>query len=98
MENLYLSLLLLCFINVIAQNDSIKHFVYNPDAGLQYKKNDFQWTTWAFAERLFSPNQPPAPPHLSRLLRKVSDFAHVIYLPRSRKHRQRLARQSYPCP
>ncbi|WP_293893572.1 hypothetical protein [Flavobacterium sp.] len=59
MKNLYLSLLLLCFINSIAQNDSIKHFSYNPDAGLQYKKNDFQWTTWAFAERLFSPNQLP---------------------------------------
>ncbi|RTY90604.1 hypothetical protein [Flavobacterium sp. GT3R68] len=60
MKHLYLSLLLLCFINSIAQNDSIKHFIYNPYAGLQYKKNDFQWTTWAFAERLFSPNQLPA--------------------------------------
>ncbi len=59
MKNLYLSLFLLCFISSIAQNDSIKHFNYNPDAGLQYKKNDFQWTTWAFAERLFSPNQLP---------------------------------------
>ena len=59
MKNLYLSLLLFCFINSIAQNDSIKHFSYNPDAGLQYKKNDFKFTTWAFAERLFSPNQLP---------------------------------------
>ena len=59
MKYLYLSLLLLCFINSIAQNDSIKHFNYNPDAGLQYKKNDFQLTTWGFAERLFSPNLPP---------------------------------------
>lgn len=60
MKYLYLSLLLLCFINSIAQNDSIKHFNYNPDAGLQYKKSDFQLTTWEFAERLFSPNQLPA--------------------------------------
>ena len=60
MKNLHMSLLLLCFVNSIAQNDSIKHFIYNPDAGLQYKKNDFQCTTWAFAERLFSPNQLPA--------------------------------------
>lgn len=55
----YLYLFLFCTINSIAQNDSIKHFSYNPDAGLQYKKNDFQWTTWAFAERLFSPNLTP---------------------------------------
>jgi hypothetical protein len=60
MKYLYQSLLLLCFINSIAQNDSIKHFNYNPDAGLQYKKSDFQLTTWGFAERLFSPNQLPA--------------------------------------
>ncbi|TRX32212.1 hypothetical protein FNW52_17410 [Flavobacterium sp. ZT3R18] len=59
MKYLYLSLFLFCTINTIAQNDSIKHFIYNPDAGLQYKKNDFQWTTWAFAERLFSPNLSP---------------------------------------
>jgi hypothetical protein len=39
MKYLYQSLLLLCFINSIAQNDSIKHFNYNPDAGLQYKNN-----------------------------------------------------------
>lgn len=56
----YLYLFLFCTINSIAQNDSIKHFSYNPDAGLQYKKNDFQWTKWAFAERLFSPNLTPA--------------------------------------
>ena len=40
--------------------DSTKHFNYNPDAGLQFKKGDFQWTTWGFAERLFSPSQYPA--------------------------------------
>ena len=59
MKKIYLSLFLFCTINSIAQNDTIKHFIYNQDAGLQYKKNDFQWTTWAFAERLFSPNQLP---------------------------------------
>ena len=40
--------------------DSSKAFNYNTDAGLQYKKPNFQWTTWAFAERLFSPRQKPA--------------------------------------
>ena len=50
----------LYFINSIAQNDSIKHFSYNLDAGLQYKKNGFTWSTWAFGERLFSPDQLPA--------------------------------------
>jgi len=55
----FLYLFLFCTINTIAQNDSIKRFGYNPDAGLQYKKSDFQWTTWAFAERLFSPNLSP---------------------------------------
>ena len=55
----YLYLFLFCTINTIAQNDTIKHLSYNPDAGLQYKKNDFQWSTWAFAERLFSPNLSP---------------------------------------
>ena len=40
--------------------DSTKHFHYNPDAGLQFNKVDFQWTTWGFAERLFSPSQYPA--------------------------------------
>ncbi len=59
MKKIYLSLFLFCAINSIAQNDTINHFNYNQDAGLQYKKNDFQWTTWAFAERLFSPNQLP---------------------------------------
>lgn len=34
-------------------------FHYNQDAGLQFKKGDFLWTTWAFAERLFSSNQYP---------------------------------------
>ena len=62
-----------CSLNALAQQDSIKPiqqksasslrtqtaFHYNPDAGLQYNNGDFQWTTWAFAERLFSPNQPP---------------------------------------
>ena len=37
-----------------------KSFQYDKDAGLQYKKNGFTWSTWAFAERLFSPNQFPA--------------------------------------
>ena len=35
-------------------------FHYNPDAGLQYRNGDFQWTTWAFGERLFSPAKSPA--------------------------------------
>ncbi|MFV8271538.1 hypothetical protein ACNQGP_16605 [Flavobacterium sp. GT2N3] len=60
MKFIYLFLFVFCTINTIAQNDSKKHFIYNPDAGLQYKKSDFQWTTWAFAERLFSSNQLPA--------------------------------------
>lgn len=44
---------------VFAQ-DSSKVFQYNPDAGLQYRKRDFQCSMWAFAERLFSPSQFPA--------------------------------------
>lgn len=55
----YLYLFLFCTINTIAQNHNEKHFRYNPDAGLQYIKNDFQWSTWAFAERLLSRNLSP---------------------------------------
>ena len=65
---------LLSTFTAFAQQDSIKPiqqktasplytqtgFHYNPDAGFQYKKGDFQWTTWAFAERLFSPSKYPA--------------------------------------
>ena len=47
-----------CF--VATAQDSGKAFHYIPDAGLQFKKADFQWTTWAFAERLFSPSQRPS--------------------------------------
>ena len=35
-------------------------FQYDKDAGFQYKNGDFTWTTWAFAERLFSPDRPSA--------------------------------------
>ena len=35
-------------------------FQYDKDAGFQYKRGDFTWTTWAFAERLFSPDKSPA--------------------------------------
>ncbi|MBU0695234.1 MAG: hypothetical protein KKE39_01725 [Bacteroidetes bacterium] len=65
---------LLSTFTVYAQQDSIAPiqqksantsdkqtgFHYNPDAGLQYNKRDFQWTTWVFAERLFSPSQKPS--------------------------------------
>ena len=68
-----LILFLFCSLNILAQQDSIKQsqqksvspagtqigFHYNPDAGLQYNKGDFQWTTWAYAERLFSQNKYP---------------------------------------
>ena len=52
------TIILYCFS--ATTQDSSKAFQYNPDAGLQYKKGDFQWTMWAFAERLFSPSQKPA--------------------------------------
>lgn len=52
------TIILYCF-SATAQ-DSSKVFHYNLDAGLQFKKADFRWSTWAFAERLFSPNQLPA--------------------------------------
>ena len=29
-------------------------FIFNKDAGLQYVKGDFKWTTWAYAERAFT--------------------------------------------
>lgn len=72
-KNIFLIAFLFCSLNLFAQNDTIKpiekkselslhtktRFHYNLDAGLRYNKGDFQWTTWAFAERLFSPNQPP---------------------------------------
>ena len=35
-------------------------FQYDKDAGLQYKNRDFTLTIWAFAERLFSPDNLPA--------------------------------------
>ena len=58
MRKLFLfSIILYCF--TASAQDSSKAFHYNPDAGIQFKKADFQWTTWAFAERLFSPNQFP---------------------------------------
>ncbi len=47
-----------------AIKDSVKkikeRFQYDLDAGLQYKKGDFTWTTWAFAERLFAGGNPAA--------------------------------------
>ncbi len=52
------TIILYCF-SATAQDNS-KAFHYKPDAGLQFNKSNFQWTTWAFAERLFSPNQLPA--------------------------------------
>ena len=74
MKKSSLILFLFCSLNAPAQQDSIKPiqqkslgpshaqtgFNYNPDAGLQYNKGDFQWTTWAFVERLFSPSKYPA--------------------------------------
>lgn len=70
---IFLIAFLFCSLNSLAQKDTTKPiqqksaspvhtqtgFHYNPDAGLQFKKGDFQWTTWAFAERLFSSNQYP---------------------------------------
>ncbi len=35
-------------------------FQYDKDAGLQFNKGDFTWTTWAYAERLFAGNIKPA--------------------------------------
>ena len=35
-------------------------FQYEKDAGFRYQRGDFSWTTWAFAERLFSPGSRPA--------------------------------------
>lgn len=60
MKYLFFTLSIICSLTAYAQQDTLKHFHYNPDAGLQYYKKDFQWTTWAFAERLFSPSQYPA--------------------------------------
>lgn len=74
MKKIILLSFLFCSGKAIAQQDSIKPIQqnpssslhtqtglhYNPDAGLQYKKGDFQWTTWAYAERLFSPSKYPA--------------------------------------
>ena len=74
MKKLFLIAFVFCTVKALAQQDSIKPiqqksasqlhsqtgFHYNPDAGLQYNKGDFQWTTWAYAERLFSSNQYPA--------------------------------------
>ena len=59
MKKLIFILFLFQYFSAFAQ-DSSKAFQYNPDAGLQFKKGDFQWTTWAFAERLFSPSKYPA--------------------------------------
>jgi len=58
MKKLSLFIIMLFCFSATAQ-DSSKAFHYNPDAGFQYKKRDFQWTIWAFAERLFSPSQKP---------------------------------------
>lgn len=74
MKKIFLITFLFCSVKALAQQDSIKPiqqksasqlhsqtgFYYNPDAGLQFKKGDFQWTTWAYAERLFSPSKYPA--------------------------------------
>jgi len=53
--------IIIIFISLssFGQNSS-NNFHYNPDVGLQFNKGNFQWTTWAFAERLFSHNQQPA--------------------------------------
>jgi len=69
---LVLAILLVTGSHSLAQTDSITRkaavknslnkikegFQYDQDAGLQYKKGDFKWTTWAFAERLFSGGNP----------------------------------------
>ena len=74
MKILFPIVFILTTFTASAQQDSIKPiqqksadtsptptgFHYNPDAGLQYRKGDFQWSTWAFAERLFSPSNSPA--------------------------------------
>lgn len=74
MKKIILLSFLFCSGKALAQQDTIKPiqhksasslhtqtgFHYNPDAGLQYKKGDFQWTTWAYAERLFSPSKYPS--------------------------------------
>jgi hypothetical protein len=68
------STLLVTGSRALAQSDSVTRkaaikdsvnkpkegFQYDPDAGLQYKKGDFKWTTWAFAERLFAGGNPAA--------------------------------------
>ena len=59
MRKLFLFTTILCGFTATAQDSSIT-FHYNPDAGLQFKKADYQWTTWAFADRLFSLSQKPA--------------------------------------
>ena len=35
-------------------------FQYDKDAGIRYKKGDFQWTAWGFAERLFGGGVKPS--------------------------------------
>ncbi len=69
----FFSIVFLCYSISYAQVDTSKqqnnrndsaarpqHFQYDKDAGFRYKKGDFTWTTWAFAERLFSPDLAPA--------------------------------------
>lgn len=49
--------------NKISHTDSAARpqpFQYDKDAGFRYKNGGFTWTTWAFAERLFSPDRAPA--------------------------------------
>ena len=66
-------LFLLCSSVSYAQVDTSQHeishtdttarpqpFQYNKDGGFRYQSGDFTWTTWAFAERLFSPCNTPA--------------------------------------
>ncbi|MEJ7822122.1 MAG: hypothetical protein WKF85_07355 [Chitinophagaceae bacterium] len=73
MNKLFLIAILFCSCSAFSQRDSTQSkitlkdsatrphpFQYDKDAGVQYKKGDFTWTTWAFAERLFAGNTKPA--------------------------------------
>lgn len=69
-----LAILLVTGSHALAQTDSVTRkaavkdtgnkgkegFQYDPDAGLQYKRGNFRWTTWAYAERLYGGGTAPS--------------------------------------
>ena len=51
-----------------------KDWSYNPDAGLVYRRGDFRWTSWGFAERYWGPHSDVVKANAWRRVRQGMEF------------------------